>query len=136
MPGSVYAARPITIGRPLWRVDVLQDANAAPNTFDHTHHHPSVVVWEPGSRTFVEELSDDPLPWLADKFTNISSLLKEAGIAPDEISGADADGLHGAAPEIMETVRRMLERVWTGELGQPKDDMDSGTVTSMRASWL
>ncbi|MEU5896531.1 MULTISPECIES: hypothetical protein [unclassified Streptomyces] len=136
LPGSIYSARPITIGRPLWRVDLLQDANAAPNTFDRTHHHPNVVGWEPGSRKFVEELSDDPLRWLADRFTNISSLLKEAGIAPDEISTADADGLRDAAPEIVTTVRRMLERVWAGELGQPKGDMSSGTVTSMRASWL
>ncbi|WP_399921080.1 hypothetical protein [Streptomyces kanamyceticus] len=90
LPGSIYSARPITIGRPLWRVDLLQDANGAPNTFDRTHHHPNVVGCEPGSRTFVEELSDDPLPWLADEFTNITDLLKEAGIAPDEISAADA----------------------------------------------
>ncbi|WP_030776043.1 hypothetical protein [Streptomyces sp. NRRL S-920] len=136
LPGSLYSARPITIGRPLWRVDLLQDADAAPNTFDRTHHHPGIVDWEPGPRTFVEELSDDPLTWLSDRLTDISSLLDEAGIAADEISAADADGLRTAAPEIVGTVGRMLERVWAGELGRPTSDVDAGAVTSMRAGWL
>ncbi|MFH8612924.1 hypothetical protein ACH4D5_36180 [Streptomyces sp. NPDC018029] len=136
LPGSMYSARPITIGRPLWRVDLLQDANAAPNTFDRTHHHPDIVGWEPGPRTFVEELSDEPLAWLTGKLTDLSSLLDEAGISPDEISPVDADGLRTAAPEIVDTVRRMLERVWAGDLGLPGGGMDSGAVTSVRAGWL
>ncbi|MFD4630817.1 hypothetical protein ACFVYR_24185 [Streptomyces sp. NPDC058284] len=154
LPGSMYSARPITIGRPLWRLDLLQDANAAPNTFDRTHHHPGIVGWEPGPRTFVEELSDDPLAWLTSRLTDISSLLHEAGISPDDISAADADGLRAAAPDIVGTVRRMLERVWAGELGRRQVDPvgpdpvgsdvdgpdaggpDSGVVTSVRVSWL
>ncbi|MEU5582195.1 hypothetical protein ABZ791_23450 [Streptomyces huasconensis] len=136
LTGSLYAARPITIGRPLWRVDLLQDAAAAPNTFDRTHHHPNIVGWEPGPRTFVKELSDDPLAWLSSKLTDIPGLLREAGISPDEISAADADSLRTAAPEIVDTVRRVLERVWAGELARPTTDVDAGAVTSMRASWL
>ncbi|MGV9879671.1 hypothetical protein [Streptomyces sp. NPDC003006] len=136
LPGSIYAARPITIGCPLWRVDLLQDADAAPNTFDRTHHHPDIVGWEPGPRTFVEELSNEPLAWLTGKLTDIPSFLSEAGISPDEVSAADADSLRSAAPEIVDTVRRLLERVWAGELGQPKTGVDSDAVTSMRASWL
>ncbi|MFE0176306.1 hypothetical protein ACFWZ2_28690 [Streptomyces sp. NPDC059002] len=136
LPGSIYSARPITIGRPLWRVDLLQDAHAAPNTFDRTHHHPDVVGWEPGPRTFVEELSNDPLSWLTGKLTDISSLLHETGISPEDISAADADSLRTAAPEIVGTVRQLLERVWAGDLGRPKDDVGAGVVTSMRASWL
>ncbi|WP_409239762.1 hypothetical protein [Streptomyces sp. PA5.6] len=136
LPGSIYSARPITIGRPLWRVDLLQDASSAPNTFDRTHHHPHVVDWEPGPRTFVEELSDKPLEWLAEKFTNISSLLNEAGIPADEISTADADSLRTATPEIVGAVRRMLEQVWAGELGHPKAGLNSEAVTSMRVGWL
>ncbi|MBM7168231.1 hypothetical protein JQK87_07370 [Streptomyces sp. G44] len=136
LPGSIYAARPITIGRPLWRVDLLQAADAAPNTFDRTHHHPDIVGWEPGARTFVEELSHEPLAWLTGKLTDIPSLLHEAGISPDEISAADADGLRTAAPEIVDTVRRVLERVWAGELGRPTTEADADGVTSVRASWL
>ncbi|MFJ2770469.1 hypothetical protein [Streptomyces sp. NPDC087300] len=136
LPGSIYSARPITIGRPLWRVDLLQDVDAAPNTFDRTHHHPSIVGWEPGPRTFVEELSADPLSWLTAKLTDLSSLLDEAGIPAYEISETDADGLRTSAPEIVRTVGQLLERVWSGELGGAGGDLESGTVTSLRASWL
>ncbi|MEU1146324.1 hypothetical protein ACFYO9_17335 [Streptomyces sp. NPDC005863] len=136
LPGSIYSARPITIGRPLWRVDLLQDASAAPNTFDRTHHHRDIVGWEPGPRTFVEELSHDPLGWLTDRLTDVSSLLKETGIAPRDIPAADAEGLRAAAPEIVDAVRRVLERVWAGELGRPEADEGAGAVTSVRAGWL
>ncbi|MFI6684230.1 hypothetical protein [Streptomyces sp. NPDC050485] len=136
LTGSIYSARPITIGRPLWRVDLLQDANAAPNTFDRTHHHPDFDGWDPSPRVFVEDLSLDPLSWLTGKLGNVSSLLKDTNISPDEISASDADGLRTAAPEITDTVRRLLERVWSGELGRPTGNTGSGAVTSMRESWL
>ncbi|PSJ26064.1 hypothetical protein B7P34_24770 [Streptosporangium nondiastaticum] len=132
--GSIYAARPITIARPLWRVDLLQDADAAPGTFDRTHHHPDFDGWIPGPRVFVEELSADPLTWLAGKLSDVPGLLKETGISPGELTEADAAGLRAAVPEITDTVRRLLERVWAGELGRPTDG--SGPVTSARVSWL
>ncbi len=134
--GSIYAARPITIGRPLWRVDLLQDANAAPGTFDRTHHHPDFDGWIPGPRVFVKELSADPLPWLAGKLSDLPALLKETGVHPDDVAEADAAGLRAAVPEITETVRGLLERVWAGELGRPADGTGTGPVTSARISWL
>ncbi|MFI6642941.1 hypothetical protein [Streptomyces sp. NPDC050504] len=136
LPGSVYSARPVEIGRPLWRVDLLQDAGAAPYTFDRTHHHPAFNGWEPGARVFVEELSSDPLVWLADKLGNVSALLKATGIAADEIPAADAEGLRTAAAEITDTVRRLLARVWSGDLARPVGDADPATATGMRVSWL
>lgn len=134
-PGSLYAARPITVGRPLWRVDLLQDAHAAPHTFDRTHHHPGFTDWDPGPRVFVEELTRDPLAWLTGKLTDLPALLKETGIAFDFIPAADADALRTAAPEITDTVRRLLERVWSGELGRPPTGTGP-SATSVRAGWL
>ncbi|WP_449474821.1 hypothetical protein [Streptomyces abikoensis] len=116
--GSIYAARPITVGRPLWRVDLLEDVSSAPGSFDRTHHHPGFDGWAPGPRVFVEELSADPLPWLAGKLSDVPALLKETGVPPGELTEADAAGLHAAVPEITDTVRRLLERVWSGELGR------------------
>ncbi|MFC5723933.1 hypothetical protein ACFP1Z_27585 [Streptomyces gamaensis] len=130
--GSIYAARPVTIGRPLWRVDLLQDANAAPATFDRTHHHPHIDGWEPGHRVFVEELSADPLSWLAAKLSDITGLLKETGVSADELAPTDAADLRAAVPEITDTVRRLLDRVWAGELARPSGD----SATSARVSWL
>lgn len=31
---------------------------------------------------------------------------------------------------------RLLDRVWSGELGRPTDDAAPGSVTGMRVSWL
>ncbi|OAR25718.1 hypothetical protein A8W25_09185 [Streptomyces sp. ERV7] len=135
LTGSIYAARPITIGRPLWRVDLLQDANAAPRTFDRTHHHPDFDDWNPSPRVFVDELTRDPLAWLSGKLAHPAELLKATGIAPDDIPAADAEALSAAAPEITDTVRRLLERVWSGELARPTGDTPPET-TSMRVSWL
>ncbi|GAA0587250.1 hypothetical protein [Streptomyces crystallinus] len=135
LTGTIYAARPITVGRPLWRVDLLQDADAAPRTFDRTHHHPDFNGWDPCPRVFVDELTRDPLAWLSGKLTNAAQLLKETGIAPDDITAADADALRTAAPEIVDTVRRLLERVWSGELGRPPAQAGPD-ATGVRVSWL
>ncbi|MFI6056527.1 hypothetical protein ACIBCO_41575 [Streptomyces violascens] len=135
LTGSIYSARPISIGRPLWRVDLLQDTGSAPNSLDRAHHHPDFAGWEPGPRVFVEELSSDPMSWLAHKLSDVSSLLKETAISPDEIPASDAHALRTAAPEITDTVHGLLERVWSGELGQAGDTV-SGAATSMRVSWL
>ncbi|MGW2813922.1 hypothetical protein [Streptomyces sp. NPDC001415] len=136
LTGSIYSARPISIGRPLWRVDLLQDADAAPHTLDRAHHHPNFAGWDPGPRVFVEELSSDPLSWLTRKLCDVPGLLKETNISPSEIPASDVDALRTAAPEIAETVRGLLERVWSGELGRPPEDTVSGAATSMRVSWL
>ncbi|MFI6056229.1 hypothetical protein ACIBCO_39970 [Streptomyces violascens] len=133
--GSIYAARPISIARPLWRVDLLQDANAAPNTLDRAHHHPHFTGWAPGPRVFVEELTRDPLAWLSRQLADVSGLLKETSISPAEIPASDVHALRTAAPEITDTVRRLLQRVWSGELAPPIEGTGPA-ATSMRASWL
>ncbi|GGU51876.1 hypothetical protein GCM10010289_85290 [Streptomyces violascens] len=134
--GSIYAARPISIVRPLWRVDLLQDTNAAPNTLDRAHHHPHFAGWDPGPRVFVEELSSDPLAWLTRTLGDVSSLLKETSISPAEIPASDVDALRTAAPEITDTVRRLLQRVWSGELARPTEGTGPEAATSARVSWL
>ncbi|MFE3688533.1 hypothetical protein ACFXPM_35605 [Streptomyces sp. NPDC059095] len=137
LTGTIYAARPISIGRPLWRVDLLQDADAPPHTLDRAHHHPNFDGWDPGSRVFVPELSGDPLSWLSRHLADPGGVLKEAGTSLGEISASDMDALRAATPEIVDTVRRLLDRVWSGELGRPTENTAaSGVVTSMRVSWL
>ena len=48
--GSIYAARPISVARPVWRADLLETADGPPGSLDRTHHHPAFRGWEPGSR--------------------------------------------------------------------------------------
>ncbi|MEU9197874.1 hypothetical protein [Streptomyces hundungensis] len=110
LTGTIYAARPITIERPLWRVDLLQDADAPPNTLDRAHHHPNFNGWDPGPRVFVSELSSDPLAWLTRHLADPESLSKETAASLDDISAPDMQSLRAATPEIVDTVcRRRLK---------------------------
>ncbi|TMR97981.1 hypothetical protein [Nonomuraea basaltis] len=133
LKGSIYSARPITVDRPLWRVDLLESVTGVPGSFDRTHHHPSIEGWEPGARVFDQQLSGEPLKWLGERLADLESVLKEVGAGRDEVSSADVAGLRDRAPEIVDTVGRLLDRVRSGELGTPAD---SDSATSVRASWL
>ncbi|NUU25103.1 MAG: hypothetical protein HOV68_26905 [Streptomycetaceae bacterium] len=131
--GSIYSARPIAVERPLWRVDLLESVAGPVGSHDRTHHHPRFTGWEPSDRVFVEELSADPLGWLAKRLSDLDGVLAEAGIAPDEIGPSDVADVRAAAPEIVDVVGRLLHRVRTGELARPPaDDLDG----NIRESWL
>jgi hypothetical protein len=141
--GSVYSAQPIEVGRPIWRVDLLESAAGRPGSFDRTHHHPRFTGWDPGSRVFVPELSADPLGWLAGKLADLDSVLTSAGFPADTAGPDDAESLRGAAPEIVDAARRLLAKVRSGELGNPPGDgvpagvgVAGGEPASVRAGWL
>jgi hypothetical protein len=131
--GSIYSAQPIAVGRPIWRVDLLESVSGPPASFDRTHHHPRFTDWEPGSRHFVPELSKDPLSWLAGRLTDVESVLDEAGVDHDEVGADDVAQIRAAAPEIMAAVRRLLDGVHRGELAQPPDD---SATPAARVGWL
>jgi hypothetical protein len=131
--GSVYAARPITVGRPVWRADLLESVASDPGSFDRTHHHPRFRGWEPGGRTFEEDLSADPITWVGARLGDIDAILAGAD-AGDVVLGDDERAeLTAAIPEIEGALRRLLDRVHAGELalaptGEP--------VASARTGWL
>lgn len=133
LKGSIYSARPVTIDRLLWRVDLLESVDSAPGSFDRTHHHPNFQGWNPGRRVFVKELSADPLRWLTGKLSDVTALLEEIGLSPDEIAPTDPAELHAAVPQIVDAVRRLLDGVWAGELAVAPGDEP---VSSARVSWL
>ncbi|MDP4502084.1 hypothetical protein [Nonomuraea turcica] len=133
LKGSIYSARPITVDRPLWRIDLLESVDSPPGSFNRTHHHPSIDGWEPGPRVFDTELSGEPLKWLSERLADLEGVLEEVGFDRSEVSPADVAGLRDRAPEIVDTVGRLLERIRTEELGTPPD---AGSATSMRVSWL
>ena len=49
LTGSIYAAQPIVIDRPVWRADLFETVAGAPGSHDRTHHHPHFRGWEPGT---------------------------------------------------------------------------------------
>jgi hypothetical protein len=133
LQGSIYSARPIEVGRPVWRADLLEDASGPPGTLDRAHHHPAFRGWEPGPRVFDPALSADPVCWVGEQLADLEGLAQRAGLATDGVSAAEAGELRRCAPEIMTAVRRLLDRVRVGELAVAPA---GGPVTSARVSWL
>ncbi|ORW12188.1 hypothetical protein [Mycobacterium kyorinense] len=130
--GSIYAGIPITLGRPVWRVDLFGSTESPPGTLDRAHHHPRFDGWEPGRRHFVPELSADPVSWLAGQLAAPAAVLARAGVDAGEVPDADLAGLAEAGPEIVATVKRMLDGVRDGELAP----CPAEPVAAARTGWL
>jgi hypothetical protein len=131
--GSIYSAQPITVGRPVWRADLLETVSGTPGSFDRTHHHPAFREWDPVSRVFDRDLSADPLRWLAGRLADLEGVLEQAGVAPEAVDAADAASLAGCAHEIVGTVGRLLDQVRDGKLALPPADEP---VSFARTGWL
>jgi hypothetical protein len=132
--GSAYSAQPIEVGRPIWRVDLLESVDGRPGSFDRTHHHPVFSDWNPTSRVFLRELSADPLGWLAAKLADLDDVVASAGFSADVAGPDDAQSLRDAAPEIVDTTRRLLDRVRAGELGNPPRDAALSGATGVASA--
>jgi hypothetical protein len=128
--GSIYSSVPVRIGRPLWRVDLLESVASAPGSLDRAHHHPRMNGWEPGRRVFVEALSTDPLGWLREQFARLDEVL-DLGVAAADLSD-DIESLTAAGPSVVAVVEQALRDVAAGRAGlEPV-----GAGESVRASWL
>jgi hypothetical protein len=130
--GSIYAARPISVGRPVWRADFLESVDGEPGSFDRTHHHPRVKGWEPGPREFDRAMTTDPLAWLGRRLAHLGALMDAADLPAADRD--DVDGIRRAIPEIQATVERLLRGVRAGELARPAAGVDG--PSGARVSWL
>jgi len=133
LKGTIYSAMPIEVGRPIWRVDLLESVDGKPGSFNRTHHHPKFNGWDPTGRQFLRELSSDPLGWLAAQLSDLPAVLERAGVPPEVADPSDAASLRDIAPAIVGVTAMMLDKVRAGELGlAPADD----AVDSIRNGWL
>ena len=130
--GSIYSARPIGVERAIWRADLLESVDH-PGTLDRAHHHPRFRGWEPGTRRFVKEMTANPVAWVGKYLADVDGLLEAAALTRDDIGASDVAELQAAIPEILDAVRRLLERVRAGELARPPGDE---AVDGARVSWL
>lgn len=133
LKGNFYSARPIEVGRPVWRADLLEAADGPPGSLNRAHHHPAFDGWNPGRRVFDQDLSASPVQWVGDALSDLEGLLDRAGVQADESFKADAESLRECVPEIMTTVGRLLDKVKAGELATPPGDE---VLSSARISWL
>jgi hypothetical protein len=147
LKGTIYSAQPIEVGQPIWRADLLESVTGRPGSFDRTHHHPRFTGWNPGRRVFAEELSADPFGWLGSQLADLDALLASAGVTAEVAGPSDAEDLRRAAGEIVDAARRLLDKVWAGELGNPPDGQAPGGGAApdgaapggpavVRAGWL
>jgi hypothetical protein len=137
LTGSIYAAQPIVVGRPVWRADLLESVDGTPGSHDRTHHHPRFRGWEPGRRHFDEALGADPIGWLSETLQDLPTLLAGAEVEADAAGPDDARQLAESAPQIAATVADMLDRVRAGKLGLPPRGVQPGeAVTDARVGWL
>jgi hypothetical protein len=133
LKGTIYSAMPIEVGRPIWRVDLLESVDGKPGSFNRTHHHPKFNGWDPTDRQFLRELSSDPLGWLAAQLADLPAVLERAGVPPEVADPSDAASLRDIAPAIVGVTSMMLDKVHAGELGLPPAD---DAVDSIRNGWL
>jgi hypothetical protein len=133
LKGSIYSARPIEVGEPVWRADLLEAADGPPGSLNRAHHHPRFRNWEPGKRVFDRGLSGDPVSWVGEQLADLEGLLKQAGLESDAALAADADQLRAAVPDIERALGGLLGRVKAGELAVAPADSE---LTSARISWL
>jgi len=133
LKGTIYSAMPIEVGRPIWRVDLLEAVDGKPGSFNRTHHHPKFNGWDPTGREFLRELSSDPLGWLAAQLADLPAVLDRAGVPPEVADPSDAASLRDIAPAIVGVTAMMLDKVRAGELGLPPAD---DAVDSIRNGWL
>jgi hypothetical protein len=134
LKSSIYSAVPIGVGKPIWRVDLLESVEGKPGSYNRTHHHPTFTeTWDPTSRVFLRELSQDPLGWLAGQLADLPGILERAEVPQDIADPSDAASLKDMAPAIVGVTSMMLDKVRAGELGTaPADD----AVDSIRNGWL
>ena len=133
LKGTIYSAMPIEVGRPIWRVDLLESVDGKPGSFNRTHHHPKFNGWDPTARQFLRELSSDPLGWLAAQLADLPAVLERAGVPPEVADPSDAASLRDIAPAIVGVTSMMLDKVRAGELGLPPAE---DAVDSIRNGWL
>ena len=134
LKSSIYSAVPIGVGKPIWRVDLLESVAGKPGSFNRTHHHPKFSEkWDPTSRVFLRELSQDPLGWLAGQLADLPGILERAEVPQDLADPADAASLKDMAPASVGVTGMMLDKVRAGELGTaPADD----AADAIRNGWL
>lgn len=142
LQGGIYSAQPIAVDRPIWRADLLETVGN-PGSFDRAHHHPKFVGWDPVRRVFEPELSADPVGWVGLRLSDLDGLLGTAAVGADEVGPTDAPDLRAAVPEILDAVRRLLDRVRSGELSRAHDTeaqaggaQAGGAQAGARVSWL
>ena len=91
LQGSIYSARPIEVGQPVWRADLLEAVDGPPGSLNRAHHHPAFRGWEPGRRVFDADLTAGPVQFVGDQLADLEGLAERASLTVDEQFLNDAE---------------------------------------------
>ena len=132
--GSVYSALPINVERPIWRADLLETVEGPPGSHDRTHHHPDVSRLGAGPAA-VRRPGRPRAGGLGGRAARRSRRARGAiRDRPERRSTPTTrEQLRDAVPEILEVLRRLLERVRAGELATAPN---GSTELGARRGWL
>ena len=88
-------------------------------------------------REWDDDLAADPIDWLGRQLADLDTLVERSQVDSSEIDPDDARQLRDAVPEILDVVRRMLEKVRAGELAKPTGRLrGESEAGARRAGWL
>ncbi len=82
-----FAAKVMTLSRPIWRADIFTLSSGGPGNFDRAHFHPRFDGSEPCEREWDPLLTADPFAWLAGQLSNLPRVLDRAGAA--DLAGSE-----------------------------------------------
>ena len=144
LQGSIYSAQPIEVNEPVWRADLLESGGRISKLRQlrpHSPVRPAFTGWNPGHRVFARELSADPVGWLGGKLADLDGLLAAGGFPAGTAGPDDARELQATVPEIVDATGRLLDRVRSGELGNPPAGAPGGAEPGsgpvlVRSGWL
>jgi hypothetical protein len=109
-PDALFAAAPVTMGRPLWRADLLESVDH-PGTLDRAHHHTVFAGWDPGDREVAPDMTEDPIGWVVARLGDLASVLGQSPTSPGRVAPADLAQVRRSIPEIREAIQRLLSEV-------------------------
>ncbi len=82
LKGNIYSARPIEVGRPVWRADLLEAADGPAGSLNRAHHHPAFDGWNPSHRVFDPDLSASPVQWVGETLADLEGCCGGPGWRP------------------------------------------------------
>jgi hypothetical protein len=107
---SEFAAKVMTLSRPIWRADIFTLTTGEPGNFARAHFHPRFDGTEPCERDWDPNLSADPFAWLAQQLTDLPRVLARAGAG--ELAGSpDCARAAALAGEIAQVARACMIQV-------------------------
>ena len=122
---------PISVDRPIWRADLFETVEGEPGSHDRTHHHPKFHGWEPGRRRFDELVGQEPVEWVGEQLADLDALVARSEVDARRSTRTTPGSCAAAVPEIVDVVRRLLERVRAGELAVAP----TGSADLVRNGW-